>query len=116
LNEFLYSAVGVEPNGVTLSLVSVFARRGTDPWTTIATRLVALLPTRAGAIGPNSDTQKPRGQRFAIMALTIAIAAIGMACLLGMFEPRFEAHPGEAPPFTTGAHSAPSSAPVPDAR
>lgn len=32
LNAFLYAAVGEEPNGTTLSLVSVFARTGNDPW------------------------------------------------------------------------------------
>ena len=32
LNEFLYAAVGTEANGMTLSLVSVFARLGNDPW------------------------------------------------------------------------------------
>ena len=32
LNEFLFAAVGAEANGTTLSLVSVFARLGNDPW------------------------------------------------------------------------------------
>jgi hypothetical protein len=32
LNEFLFASVGTEANGMTLSLVSVFARRGHDPW------------------------------------------------------------------------------------
>lgn len=32
LNEFLFAPVGAEPNGMTLSLVSVFARLGNDPW------------------------------------------------------------------------------------
>ena len=32
LNEFLFAAVGTEANGMTLSLVSVFARLGNDPW------------------------------------------------------------------------------------
>jgi hypothetical protein len=31
-NEFLFAAVGIEANGMTLSLVSVFARAGNDPW------------------------------------------------------------------------------------
>src|SRR5579863_8936243 len=82
LNDFLFASVGTEPNGMTLSLVSVFARLGSDPWreagrldrlptaeaitslartiaampmsvwalpdaTTIATRLIALLPARS---------------------------------------------------------------------
>jgi hypothetical protein len=32
LNDFLFAPVGTEPNGMTLSLVSVFARLGSDPW------------------------------------------------------------------------------------
>ena len=31
-NEFLFAPVGTEPSGMTLSLVSVFARAGNDPW------------------------------------------------------------------------------------
>lgn len=32
LNDFLFAAVGMEANGTALSLVSVFARQGDDPW------------------------------------------------------------------------------------
>ena len=32
LNEFLFAAVGTETNGMTLSVLSVFARLGHDPW------------------------------------------------------------------------------------
>jgi hypothetical protein len=32
LNEFLFASVGTEANGMVLSLVSVFARQGNDPW------------------------------------------------------------------------------------
>jgi hypothetical protein len=32
LNEFLFASVGSEPSGLTLSLLSVFARQGDDPW------------------------------------------------------------------------------------
>jgi hypothetical protein len=32
LNDFLFASVGTEANGMTLSLVSVFARLGDDPW------------------------------------------------------------------------------------
>ena len=31
-NAFLFAPVGTEANGMTLSLVSVFARAGNDPW------------------------------------------------------------------------------------
>jgi hypothetical protein len=32
LNEFLFASVGTEPSGMTLSVLSVFARLGDDPW------------------------------------------------------------------------------------
>lgn len=85
LNAFLFADVGVEANGMALSLLSVLARFDLDPWqeasrladlsrtqsiealaelismsitccspaeaVPIATRLVALLPRRAGAAG-----------------------------------------------------------------
>jgi hypothetical protein len=33
LNQFLFADIGTEANGTTLSVMSVFARRGSDPWT-----------------------------------------------------------------------------------
>jgi hypothetical protein len=41
LNPFLFADIGTEANGSTLSVLSVFARRGADPWTE-ASRLAAL--------------------------------------------------------------------------
>ena len=32
LNQFLFADIGTEANGTTLSVLSVFARRGSDPW------------------------------------------------------------------------------------
>ncbi len=32
LNQFLFADVGTEASGMTLSVVSVFAREGSDPW------------------------------------------------------------------------------------
>lgn len=32
LNEFLFASIGTEVNGMSLSVVSVFARMGFDPW------------------------------------------------------------------------------------
>lgn len=32
LNPFLFADVGTEPNGMTLTVISLFARRGQDPW------------------------------------------------------------------------------------
>jgi hypothetical protein len=32
LDEFLFASVGIEPSGMALSVLSVFARLGNDPW------------------------------------------------------------------------------------
>ena len=108
LNQFLFAPVGKEANGMTLSVVSVFARLGNDPWQeagrlaglpkpeaieslariiasmptsvwplqaamTIATRLIALLPTQqpgnlewsppASAYGTNAGSRRVRNGR-----------------------------------------------------
>jgi hypothetical protein len=47
LNQFLFADIGTEANGTTLSVLSVFARQGADPWTE-ADRL-AVLPKAAAA-------------------------------------------------------------------
>jgi hypothetical protein len=47
LNQFLFADIGTEANGMTLSVMSVFARLGADPWTE-AGRL-ATLPKAAAA-------------------------------------------------------------------
>src|SRR3954463_3966433 len=46
LNGFLFADVGVEPNGMTLSVLSILARRGMDPWQE-AERLAKLPQTEA---------------------------------------------------------------------
>jgi len=127
LNEFIYSGVGVEPNGVMLSLVSVFARRGTDPWqeagrlavlprpdaieslalsiagmpsglwslaaaTTIATRLVELLPAIPGAVGTTTIPEAARSTGLLKIGLAAVIVAIGLVYALGMVELRVTPH------------------------
>lgn len=47
LNDFLFADVGAEASGMMLSVVSLFARQGTDPWRE-ADRL-AVLPKAAAA-------------------------------------------------------------------
>jgi hypothetical protein len=47
VNEFLFADVGIEPSGMVLSVVSLFARQGSDPWRE-ANRL-AELPKAAAA-------------------------------------------------------------------
>jgi hypothetical protein len=49
LNPFLFAEIGVEANGMTLSVLSTLARRGMDPWQE-AGRL-ATLPRTAAADG-----------------------------------------------------------------
>ena len=44
LNEFLFAPVGTEANGMTLSVVSVLARSGNDPW--LEAGRLARLPER----------------------------------------------------------------------
>ncbi len=88
LNSFLYADIGVEASGMTLSVLSILARRGVDPWQE-ASRL-AKLP-RAAAID---------GLTSMIAALpasvwTQAEAAAIAARLVGLLPRR-----GDAPPAT----------------
>lgn len=121
LDEFLFASVGTEASGLTLSLLSVFARRGDDPlkeagklvglprgaaiesvaqtivrmprsvWTVldataIATRLVALLPTRLGDAQPRpSIDNRRRVARIAGIGLVLVAVAFVMASTLGLF-------------------------------
>jgi len=119
LGEFLYAPIGTEPSGMTLSLLSVFARRGDDPWneagklvslpkgdaidriaqaitrmpksiwtlpdaTAIATRLVVLLPGRAGNAQPKSSFDRPPMARFVGVGVLLAVIAFGVAFTLGL--------------------------------
>jgi len=77
LNPFLFADIGTEANGMTLSVMSVFARRGTDPWTE-AGRL-AILPKEAAA---DSLAHMIAGMPKSLWALpdafTIAVRLIGL--------------------------------------
>ncbi|HLY57225.1 MAG TPA: hypothetical protein VKS60_16800 [Stellaceae bacterium] len=136
LNKFLHAAVGTEPNGVTLSLISVFTRRGTDPWqealrlamlprteaidslalaiaavptgswslpaaTTIATRLVALLPTQPGSLLPVVN-EKRAGLKPAVkLGLAAALVAVVVACAFGFYGSSFLPLAGSHPKVTS---------------
>ena len=129
LREFLYAAVGAEPNGAMLSLISVFARRGTDPWqealrlaelprpeaidslaltiasmpngswsipaaTSIATRLIALLPAQAGRQMP-LVSEKHAGRKPALkIVLAAVVALIAVAGAFGIYEIRIASPAG----------------------
>ncbi len=46
LNRFLYADIGIEASGMTLSVLSILARRGLDPWQEAA-RLARMPPVAA---------------------------------------------------------------------
>jgi hypothetical protein len=114
LNEFLFAPVGTETNGMTLSVVSVLARLGNDPWqeagrlaglpkpeaieslariiasmptsvwplpaaTTIATRLIALLPTQAGNLGQSPPVSGDGTKAGQIIRIGLLLAAVAFA-------------------------------------
>jgi hypothetical protein len=129
LNEFLFAPVGTEANGMTLSLVSVFARLGNDPWLeagrlarlpkpeateslariiasmptsvwplqaamTIATRLIALLPTQqAGNLGqrPPASAYGAKAGRIIRIGFVLSAVAFAVAFQTGVFTTTFDA-------------------------
>jgi hypothetical protein len=131
LNPFLYANVATEKNGTTLSLMSVFARLGEDPWreaarlvglprsdaiaslartlagmptsdwtlpdaTQIATRLIALLPSRNGAATPLGPARWPAiPRRLLWNGLLLVALTLGMAYAMGMMTSRPAPQPFE---------------------
>lgn len=122
LNEFLFAPVGTEANGMTLSVVSLLARQGSDPWqeagrlaglprpeateclariiasmpssvwplqaaTTIATRLIALLPTQSGNLGrsPSTSAYDANAGRIIRIGLVLVAVAFAVAFQTGAF-------------------------------
>jgi hypothetical protein len=120
LNEFLFASVGTEPNGMVLSVLSLFARLGDDPWkeagklvglpegeaieslaqaisgmprsvwtlldaTAIATRLVALLPTRLGDAQPPSNNNRNRIAQRVGIGLLLVVLGFALAFTFGLF-------------------------------
>jgi hypothetical protein len=77
LNKFLFADIGTEANGMTLSVLSVFARQGNDPWSE-AGRL-ATLPRAAAA---ESLARMIAGMPMSLWplpdALAIAVRLIGL--------------------------------------
>jgi hypothetical protein len=158
-DDFLYAPVGTEANGTTLSLLSVFARAGDDPWveagrlaglpkseatesvarsiagmptsqwplqaaTTIADRLIALLPSRASIAAQSAPAPAPAagakgGGRLFRMTVVVACVVGMLAFEAGLFTasapptlggntmPGFTAAPGSPP---GGLHAGPSRA------
>jgi hypothetical protein len=77
LNEFLFADVGMEANGMTLSVVSVFARQGRDPWGE-ASRLADLPKSEATDSLAQSIAAMPRGLWDLPAAGVIALRLTGL--------------------------------------
>jgi hypothetical protein len=77
LNPFLFADIGTEANGMTLSVLSAFARRGTDPWTE-ANRLAALPKRDAADHLAQMIAGMPRSLWSAPDAVVIAVRLIGL--------------------------------------
>ena len=77
LNPFLFADIGTEANGMTLSVLSVFARRGTDPWTE-AGRLAALPKRDAADLLAQMIAGMPRSLWPLPDASLIAVRLIGL--------------------------------------
>jgi hypothetical protein len=77
LNPFLFADIGTEANGMQLSVLSVFARRGSDPWTE-AGRL-AVLPKEAAADSlAHMIASMPKSLWALPDAIVIAVRLIGL--------------------------------------
>ena len=87
LNEFLFAPVGTEANGMTLSVVSVFARLGNDPWL-VAGRLARL---------PKSEATESLARVIASMPTSIwpLQASTAIAVRLVALPPTPSGKPGE---------------------
>jgi len=87
LNDFLFAPVGTEANGMTLSMVSVFARLGNDPWLE-AGRLAKL---------PKSEATESLARIIASMPTSIwpLQAAMAIAARLVALLPTLSGKPGE---------------------
>jgi hypothetical protein len=77
LNQFLFADIGTEANGMTLSVLSVFARRGSDPWTE-AGRLAALSKADATDSLAQMIAGMPRSLWPLPDAIVIAVRLIGL--------------------------------------
>jgi len=77
LNQFLFADIGTEANGSTLSVLSVFARRGADPWTE-AGRLAALSKSDATDSLAHMIANMPKSIWALPEAVAIAARLIGL--------------------------------------
>jgi hypothetical protein len=88
LNQFLFADIGTEANGTTLSVLSVFARRGSDPWIE-ASRLAGLSKAEAtdslaGMIAGMPKSLWPLPEAAAIAARLIGLLPARPATVAGI--------------------------------
>jgi hypothetical protein len=77
LNQFLFADIGTEANGTTLSVLSVFARRGADPWTE-AGRLASLSKADAADSLARMIATMPKSLWALPEAIVIAVRLTGL--------------------------------------
>ncbi len=77
LNQFLFADIGTEANGMTLSVMSVFARDGSDPWS-VAGRLATLSKADAADTLAHMIAGMTRSLWAFPEAFVIAVRLIGL--------------------------------------
>ena len=77
LNDFLFADVGLEPNGMMLSVVSLLARRGNDPWRE-AGRLAGLPKAAAADSLAHDIAEMPHGRWTLPGSAAIAARLVGL--------------------------------------
>jgi hypothetical protein len=77
LNPFLFADIGTEANGMTLSVLSALARRGSDPWLE-ASRLAGLPKAEAADTLAGMIAGMPRSLWTLPEAVEIAARLIGL--------------------------------------
>jgi hypothetical protein len=81
LNPFLYANIATEPNGSSLTMLSIFARSGIDPWAEAArwarqqkeitiARLIKIIEDSSPAAVSNVGTQNKAAELAALLPLT----------------------------------------------
>ena len=102
LNGFLFADVGVEPNGMTLSVLSILARRGMDPWQE-AERLAKLPQTEAvdGLAQIIATTPTSRWSLLDAKAIASRLVALLPAPGAGPYNAS-SAQPATKPTMTSG--------------
>ncbi|MCB8877815.1 hypothetical protein [Acidisoma silvae] len=79
-NPFLYASIATEPNGSSLTMLSIFARSGIDPWSEAArwgrqqreitiTRLIKIIEDSSPASFSNEGNQKKAAEVAALLPL-----------------------------------------------